>query len=371
MEFAVNNPKCIAWYIAPTYRQAKLIMWQMLLDLIPEQAIHKRNETELIIWLRNGSTISLKGADNPDSLRGVRIDFCVFDEAAFIEKWEEVWTVMRPTLADSKAEVWFISTPNGFNHFKDMSERNDQDWVYFHYTTYDNPHITPSEIEAMRDEMDSDSFAQEILGKFVKRVGVVYDWDSERLYKPFDYDPNLPLHLTWDFGVNDPTAIVFIQPHGNFYRIIDYIERSDGNIESFVAEINAKGYKIPSFETGDIAGLARELTTGKSPIEQLRRHNHFIKTEKIPDIPSQVRNMHRFVQNIYISSSVRSCERVRECFLNYRYPVKRDNLVNQSNEIPIHDQYSHCMRALEYYFWNYKQPRREAAPAPQKKWTIA
>ena len=172
--FASENKKTITWYIAPNYKQAKNIMWSMLMELIPPQVISKKNETELKIVLVNGSEIYLKGAEDPDTLRGVRIDFCIFDECAFIDKWEEVWKVTRPTLMDSKADVWFISTPNGFNHFKDLSEKTDNDWSYHHYTTYDNPYIPKEEIEASKAEMDEDSFAQEMLGEFRKMSGLIY-----------------------------------------------------------------------------------------------------------------------------------------------------------------------------------------------------
>src|SRR3990167_1420376 len=131
LKFATENAKSITWYISPNYKQSKQIMWTMLRELIPTEIIENKNETELKFILTNGSEILLKGAQEPDSLRGVRIDFCVFDETAFIDRWEDVWKVIRPTLVDSKANVWFISTPNGFNHFKAMAETTDSDWRYF------------------------------------------------------------------------------------------------------------------------------------------------------------------------------------------------------------------------------------------------
>lgn len=172
--FAVSQPKRIVWYVAPDYKQAKQIMWEMLKDIMPTHAISSTNTTELSMQLKNGSRILLKGAMEPDSLRGVRIDFCVFDECAFFTQWEEVWKVMRPTLIDSKASCWFISTPNGFNHFKELAESLDEDFVYYHYTSYDNPYIDGTEIDKAREEMDEDSFAQEIMGEFRQMKGLVY-----------------------------------------------------------------------------------------------------------------------------------------------------------------------------------------------------
>lgn len=209
LQFATENENKQLWYVAPTYKQAKNIMWSMLADLIPQVAIDKKNETELSITLINGSQIYLKGAENPDSLRGVRIDFCIFDECAFISKWDEVWKVMRPTLADSKAECWFISTPNGFNHFKDLSERTSPDFKYFHFTTLENPYIPKEEINAMKEEMNEDSFAQEIMGEFRKMSGLIYK-DFNRDIHMVDI-PRLDFNWTYtrsiDFGFGHKTAL--------------------------------------------------------------------------------------------------------------------------------------------------------------------
>jgi hypothetical protein len=40
--------------------------------------------------------------------------------------------------------------------------------------------------------------------------------------------------------------------------------------------------------------------------------------------------------------------------LNYRYPEVKETARNQENELPIHDEFSHAMRALEYYAVNIK-----------------
>jgi intein/homing endonuclease len=99
------------WYVAPTYKMAKQIMWIDLMDAIPRKWIRKVNETSLTITLINGTRIELKGADKADSLRGVGIHFLVLDE--FQDMSEEVWTlVLRPTLADTGGHAIFIGCVN-------------------------------------------------------------------------------------------------------------------------------------------------------------------------------------------------------------------------------------------------------------------
>jgi hypothetical protein len=257
-------------------------------------------------------------------------------------------------------------TPKGYRHMYKLE--NNGLFKPFHFTSFDNPDLDQGELAAMVEEykkMGEAYYRQEIMAEYEKPVGTVYgDWDMERQYVPFNYDPNLPVHLSWDFGVNDPTSILFIQPFGHEIRIFDYYEASNANLEHFTQYIASKGYKVPGFEAGDIAGRAKDLTTGKSPIQELSRLGHHVRTTHIPDLPTQIRHAHQFIPRLYVSSSNPACERVRDCLVNYRYPEKPGNVINQSNEVPIHDEFSHAMRAWEYYCWNLFEPHKDITKNP-------
>ena len=240
---ATQKPKQILWYVAPTYRQAKTILWEMLVEIIPTGVIDKKNETELRIVLKNGSRIEVKGADNPDSLRGVRIDFCAFDECAFIDRWETSWQVIRPTLMDSRAKIWFVSTPNGFNHFKALAENfnkehknifKSSDHSYHHYTTYENVHIEKDEVDTMRAEMDIDSFAQEVLGEFRKLKGLIYKSFDRKIHmrEVPRLDSNWTYTRALDFGFAHKTALIYFAISPNQKEIYAY----DGMYESGFSE---------------------------------------------------------------------------------------------------------------------------------------
>jgi PBSX family phage terminase large subunit len=280
VDYCSNNDNSIVWYIAPNYRQAKQIMWQMVVDFIPEWCVKKKNETELIIWFTNGSKLLLKGAENPDSLRGVRIDLAVFDEVAFISKWDEVWKVIRPTLMDSKADVWFISTPNGFNHFKRLYEKVDDDWASFHFTTYDNPHIPREEIESSKEEMDDDSFAQEIMGEFKKMSGLVYK-DFRRITHMVQI-PDLEgftFTRAIDFGFNHKTALGYfaINSTGTEIYMYDGIYESGLTMKDIASAVKIKD--AGKIINNPIADSAQPLY-----LEELSRENvHFNPVVKGPD----------------------------------------------------------------------------------------
>ena len=155
------------WYVAPTYRMAKQIMWNDLKSNVPLEWVTRVRENELSMEFRNGSVISLRGADKPDSLRGVSLDFLVLDE--FQDIAAETWTtVLRPTLADRHGYALFIGTPKGFNHLYKLyklgqvkAKQMKKEWMSWQFPTITSPFIPKSEIEAARRDMDEKSFRQE------------------------------------------------------------------------------------------------------------------------------------------------------------------------------------------------------------------
>lgn len=286
------------------------------------------------------------------------------------DDWEEdIWpTIIRPNLVTHKAPALIAGTPKGFRNLYRLEHAKDSAFTSFHFKSHDNPDLDLSELAALEVEyrqMGEGYYRQEILAEYEKPQGTVYsEWSLDRQYVDFTYDPNLPVHLSWDFGVNDPTAILFLQPNGHELRLFDYYEASDANIEHFAQYISSKGYRVPAFQAGDVAGNARELVSGKSPINELSRLGHHVRTSDIPNIPSQIRHAHTFIPRLYVSKSNPACARFVECILNYKYPKRAESLINQSNEVPIHDEYSHAMRAFEYYCWNWNDPRQQINTQP-------
>jgi len=166
---ALNCPEGSAvMYIAPTLGQARTIMWDLLNDL-GRPVIKSSHVNNLEITLVNGRKILVRGADNPDSLRGVSLTYVVLDECAFIK--EDTWQkIIRASLSDKKGRALFISTPSGRNWFYDLfnfgQEETDEEWKSWHFTTKDNETIDPKEIEAAQRTLSSFAFKQEYLSSF-------------------------------------------------------------------------------------------------------------------------------------------------------------------------------------------------------------
>jgi|TARA_B100001964_G_scaffold240133_1_gene309274 predicted phage terminase large subunit-like protein len=162
------------FYVAPTFQQAKDIMWGMLKEL-GKDVIAAAHENTAVLTLINGRKIYLKGSDRPDTLRGVGLSYLVLDEYASMKPavWEQI---LRPTLADVKGSALFIGTPAGKNHFYDLyiASMEEDDWEHFSYTSLDNPMLDPNEIENARKNMSSQSFRQEFEASFESFTGGIF-----------------------------------------------------------------------------------------------------------------------------------------------------------------------------------------------------
>jgi predicted phage terminase large subunit-like protein len=164
------------FYVAPTQGQARDIMWQTLLE-VGNPVIASSHINNLQIKLVNGATIALKGADRPETMRGVSLSFLCMDEYADMkpEVWEQI---LRPALADQKGDAMFIGTPMGRNHFYDLfqyaSISEDEQWKGWHFTSYDNPLLDEEEINAAKNSMSAFSFRQEFMASFEAAGGELF-----------------------------------------------------------------------------------------------------------------------------------------------------------------------------------------------------
>lgn len=203
------------WIVSPTYRQGKQIHWKGLQQIIPQGWIIKKNEVELSITLKNGSIIELKGAENPDALRGVKLRGLVIDEIAAIRNWDWLWSeVLQATLADYQAPAIFISTPKGYNHFYDLYTlgQSEGDYKSFRFTSYDNDKVPglKDDIDRLKLELSEDTFAQEYMADFRKATGLaIKQWNRDiHLIQPFTVPQEWQRARGFDYGSSDPTASI-------------------------------------------------------------------------------------------------------------------------------------------------------------------
>lgn len=275
----LKNPQYA--YIAPTYGQAKRVAWDVLKEYLKNIPFVEFNESELRAditrpALRDRVRIMLLGAENPGALRGLYLDGVVLDEYA--EMNPEVWSmVLRPALSDRLGWAIFIGTPKGQNHFYEIYEtaKDKSDWFRMMFKASETKIIPLAELEAAEAIMSEEEFAQEYECSFqAALVGAYYGKSLSKLESKgritsVPFDSSINVHTAWDLGIDDSTAIWFVQMYRTEVRVIDYMEGSGEGLEYYIKEINNKPYVYGAhFFPHDIS--VRDLITGKSRLEIIK-----------------------------------------------------------------------------------------------------
>jgi hypothetical protein len=163
----VGERKPLGWF-APTYRMMTENYKQLHSILAP--IITRDSMTDHVLEIEGGASIEFWSLDNYDAARGRRYYHVTINEAAMAGNLMDAWNyVIRPTLMDYRGGLDMSSTPKGYNAFSTFwnQAENNSDWARVHYTTYDNPYIPASEIQALKEILPARAFQQEILAEFV------------------------------------------------------------------------------------------------------------------------------------------------------------------------------------------------------------
>jgi len=207
-------------YFATTFDQARNIAWRILKDASRAAWSRDPNESRLELFIRTKdggeSRITLRGFENVETARGQQFDFLVIDELAQMRNWEYAWqAILEPTLAFRQGKALFISTPTGFNHFKDLydlGQGGGKVWKSWTFKSDDNPHLPKDRIERAREQNSPDYFAQEYEADFTRATGLAFKmWNREyNLIPEFEVPKEWQRGRGFDYGSNDPTASVRI-----------------------------------------------------------------------------------------------------------------------------------------------------------------
>ncbi len=253
IETAILIDKSRIWYCAPFYKQTKEIAWNLFKEYCPQHEILKWNESDLKITFRNGSEISLKGTDNPDSLVGVGLHFCVLDEFPLMDA--EVWyKIVRPMLIDTNGDCLFIGTPRGFNWAYDLwnKAKQDPDFETFQFKTIDNTTVQDIESEVRKaqgeatSELDRITFRQEYEASFEVVTG-----------RPrFSTDIISKLMGLYREGTRRGDALNVYEPVDQLAKYIIGVDTSEGLIggdRSTAVILNAKTFSVSAYYAGHMA----------------------------------------------------------------------------------------------------------------------
>jgi predicted phage terminase large subunit-like protein len=289
---ALDAGKGHVFYVAPTQGQARDIMWQTLLEL-GNPVIVSSHINNLQIKLINGATISLKGADRPETMRGVSLKFLVMDEYADM-KPEVFEQILRPALADQKGNALFIGTPMGRNHFYELYQyaELDDDPTYkaWHFTSYDNPLLDEDEINVAKKSMSSYAFRQEFMASFEARGSEMFKEDWVKFGETPEYgDYYIAIDLAGFEEVNkqrtknsklDETAIAVVKVNDNGHWHVENIVHGRWELSETARKIFEVVRDYRPIGIGIEKGIARQAVM--SPLtDMMKRYGMFFRVDEL------------------------------------------------------------------------------------------
>ena len=365
-------------YIAPLLKQAKAVAWDYLRAAANQIPGCEINNSELRIDLPNGAQVRLYGADNPDTLRGLRLDGCVLDEAADMASrlYPEV---IRPALSDRLGWCVWIGTPKGLNAFFDTWEgaKEDPDWFSLMLKASETGLIKFDELKDAKKQMSDAQYAQEyecsfqaaVIGSYYGEMMVAVE--EEGRIAPHLYDPALEVHTAWDLGVGDDTVIIFYQQAANEIRIIDYYAANGWGLDHYARVLREKPYiyaggnhfphdvDIRTLAGGEIA------RTRKQTLEGLGVPVLIVPKWSLEDGINAVR---RVFPRLWFDSDTTQ-PLIKACRL---YRRDWDDVRKTFVERPRHDEYSHPADALRMLAISVADPVSKATKgtAPSYDWIL-
>ena len=380
--FAVNHmikhvltcplPRPRVALIAPTFTQAKRISWDYVkhyAGVIPGVTF---NETELRADFPNNGRIMLLSGENPDALRGIYLDLCVFDEYGMQNP--RVWgEVVRPALSDREGAAIFLGTPAGHNHFfdilqqaKEQEEEGSDQWYWKIAKASETKVVKELELDAAKMQMTPEQYEQEYECSFTAAIiGAYYGkllaaLDDENRITRVPYDPALPVHTAWVLGINDSTAIWFAQVYrGGAVNVIDYYENSGVGLDHYAEVLRQKDYHWGDhLAPHDIE--VRELGTGKSRLETAFGLGIRFKVIPKMKIADGINAARMLIPKCYFDRE--KCNEGLEMLRQYRQ--EWDDRKRMFRDQPRHDFTSHSADAFRYLALGLEN-RTKMTKAPQ------
>lgn len=341
-------------YIAPNYGQAKRVAWEFFKEFTSAIPGAKPHEGDLKIDIPRPASndfvrFMLLGAENPGSLRGIYLDGVILDEYA--EMNPEIWNaVIRPALSDRLGWGIFIGTPKGQNHFKDIYDtaklamkKGNPDWFAALYKASETGIMSHDELNAAKMTMSNEEYEQEFECSFTAALVGSYfgkymeEAENEGRIGSVPYDRHVPVDTFWDLGIDDTTAIWFVQQIGQEIHLIDYVEDSGKGLEHYAKTILQKPY-IYREHCLPHDGAARELGTGKSRQETLRAMG--LKGTRVLsrwDVSDTIHAVRMIMNRCWFDED--KCERGIICLKNYER--KWDGKEGVFKNTPRHNWASH------------------------------
>lgn len=366
----------IYYYLFPEYAQGERDLWDGMdkdgmkfLDHLPPGMVKSTDKSDMKIFFKNGSMIQIVGTDRFDRLRGPNPVGCVFSEYAFQNPLG--WSVIRPILRENGGWAIFNSTPNGRNHFHEMTEmaRRNPRWFLNVVTVEDsvdehgNRYLTDVDIQEERDAgATEEEIQREYYCSFDTKseayffLSYMASAENEGRICKVPHDPGRPVQTWWDIGVSktDATAIWFTQSVDRVIHVIDYYEGLSKGLPEYVQEISRKPYLYASHNfPHDIVN--KEWGNNRTRLEVARELLGSAKVNTIKKISFQdgINAVRVILPKVYFDKE--NCKIGINALRNYKKKCNR--MTNEYTDDPVHDFASHASDAFRYFALGYTFPR--------------
>lgn len=376
------------WHCLPEYSQARRAIWsavnphtgkRRIDEAFPPELVESRNEQEMFIRFKNGSTWQLVGSDRYNSLVGAGVAGVVFSEWALANP--SAWGYIRPMIEENDGWAIFITTPRGRNHAKatyDLALKNPEGW-YAEVSSVENTKaLTDAQLqEALEDnialyghDIGKATFDQEYLCSFnAATIGAFYAAEclrvrmDGRLSSEVPVDPDQPVHRAWDLGWADSTAIWWFQVVGDQVRVLDYYSAHHAPISHYADIIKGRGFPLGGaldFVPHD--ARVHELGSGRSRVETM------LSLGLAPRVVARSSDAdgHQAIR-LTLPNCVfhtRTEELGFTALESYKREWDDDRKTFKQNA--LHDWSSHGAKAFQYLSQSWRAQKPQASSAPER-----
>lgn len=290
------------WHCLPEYEQGRKALWNAINahtgkrridEAFPPEIRESKDEQQMLIKLKCGSTWQIIGSDRYDATVGAGVAGIAYSEWALANP--SAWAYHRPMLEENNGWAAFITTPRGRNHAKsmfDMAKANPR-WFAEVSTVHDTGALSPEQIEESlkeyvalygedvgRAQFEQEylcSFNAAILGAYFAREMMALRADGR--VKEIEPIPGKPVHRAWDIGVRDDTSIWWFQVVGGMVHVFDCYTASGAGVDHYAEVVHAKPY-APGTDFVPHDAKVKEWGTGRTRVETMESFR--LKPQLVP-----------------------------------------------------------------------------------------
>lgn len=220
---------------APTFNQVKKIFWKDLKDFSLSFTHPRRpSETDLIIYLPNGSEIHLVGLDKPERFEGIPWTGGGIDEFADIkaDAWQSniypALNTVDPRRPDYRAWSWLLGVPDGLNHYYDLCQlaetEQDEQFKVFHWASAE---ILPDDvIQAAKRAMSPKQFRQEFEASFETASGRIYEDYGRKNYTDRELQPHEQILWMHDQNFTPLSSAIGVRDNDSIFLVDEIVLES-------------------------------------------------------------------------------------------------------------------------------------------------